>query len=103
MKPHRLAELVQQRIKFELIKRKSPADIVRVTQKLAAANRIKQAWELLDQGIILYPRNAELIAVMRVIPNHYDAGFYENQQAGSLNRLVIAPGAGGHLPLPLRC
>jgi len=80
----RLAELVQQRASFELIKRKSPTDIVRHTQKLAAANKIKQAWQWLDQGIILYPRNAELVAAMRVIPNHYDAGFYEYQQAGSL-------------------
>jgi SAM-dependent methyltransferase len=75
---------IRNSIVWEWIKRKSPTDIAHYALKLAAANETSNAWKLLDKGIILYPRNTELIAAMRVIPNHYDAGFYEQYETGCL-------------------
>jgi SAM-dependent methyltransferase len=80
----KLSNFILNNVNYELIKRKSPTDIVRNAHKLAAANKFKKAWQLLDQAIVTYPRNAEIIAAMRAIPNHYDTAFYETQQAGSL-------------------
>jgi SAM-dependent methyltransferase len=75
---------IRNNIVLEWIKRKSPTDIARYALKLAAANQTTKAWQLLDKGIILYPRNTELMAAMRIIPNHYDARFYEQYESGCL-------------------
>jgi hypothetical protein len=80
----KLARSIKDRTRLELIKRRTPVDIGRKARKLAAINKIDQAWQLIDDALIIYPRNSDLIRALRTIPNRYDVTFYEYQEAGSL-------------------